>query len=187
MKKTGLSLLRARPHHFRTRLAAGVLLCALLVLALSGCRLILYGCRHTIRWNPFGDWVYEDLPNGYCLLGTNNVSVVLRGQNYIQDSMQEDVWTNIRVKTYISAVCNNDRYIAVRWTDPDEIDFDRIAEHDFSTAKYVLVDSTNDCLYGPFDTEAEFAEQCETLEVGALSDWIDVQDMPEVLGDKYYD
>lgn len=91
------------------------------------------------------------------------------------------------IYTYISAICNNERYIAVRWTSPEEIDFDRIREHDFSTAKYYLIDSTNDALYGPFDTEADFLQQCEELSIGNLSAWIDVLDMPNVLGDKYYD
>ena len=163
------------------------LICCFLLSNLTGCRTILYGCRQTIQWNPSGDWAYEDLPNGYVLIRVDFKTVVLCAPNYISEPEQEDSLTNIRVGTYISAFCSNDRYIAVRWTNPDEIDFDRLAEYDFSAAKYVLVNSKNDRLYGPYDNETEFMQQIEVLDTGELFEWVDVQDIPNILRDKYYD
>ena len=155
------------------------LFCGLLLFNLFGCRII--------RWNPRGDWEYKDLPGEYSLIRTNNKNIVLESSRWLPIPDRENAATKTRVATYISAICNNERYIAVRWTSPEEIDFDRIQEHDFSTAEYYLVDSTNDTLYGPFDTEKDFMQQCEELSVGNLTEWIDTLSMPSVLGDKYYD
>ena len=153
------------------RRISSLLLFSLLIVSLCGCSIL--------RWNPRGDWQYSDLPNGYSLYRVNSESIELcyhtRGTN-----------AQSFLPTYISAICNNERYIAVRWTDPNEIDFENIEDHDFSTAKYYIVDSSNDSIYGPFDSEEEFVKQCEELSVGALSEWISVFDMPEILGDDYY-
>ena len=162
------------------RIKRGAILLALCFLVFN-----LFGCR-VIRWNPTGDWDYEDLPNGYTLMRVNSRTIVLQSPNWLEVP-GEDWVTTTRIYSYISAICNNERYIAVKWTDPDEIDFEKIKEHDFSTAKYYIVDSTNDDLYGPYDTEEAFLRQCEELSVGEFSEWINTLDMPSVLGDKYYD
>lgn len=162
------------------RIKRGAILLALCFLVFN-----LFGCR-VIRWNPTGDWTYENLPNGYALMRINKktVNLVITDQ---QLSHKGVLTGRPLINTYISAICNNERYIAVKWTDPDEIDFEKIKDHDFSTAKYYIVDSTNDDLYGPYDTEEAFLRQCEELSVGEFSEWINTLDMPSVLGDKYYD
>ena len=132
--------------------------------------------------NPTGDWEYEDLPNGYGVWRINSKCISL--QYHIEELSKGSRHSSTIIPAYVSAVCNNDRYIAVRWTNPEEIDFNDVSGHDFSTAKYYVVDTSNDTIYGPYDTEEEYHDQCQELAIENMSDWLSVFDIPQLLSQR---
>ena len=150
------------------------LLCLVVVIAVDFARLAV--CFFALvliatDFNPTGDWEYTNLPNGYAVIRVNSQTIVLCSAR-----------RNIRLNTYISSFCSNDRYIAVRWIDlaniESQYEFEKIRAH-CDEAVWYLVDTTDDALYGPFATETAFEAACAEQGVGELGPWIDTVPRPD--------
>lgn len=122
------------------------------------------------NWNPQGDWSY-DLVGDYSIVRVNSSMICLD---------TERMSVGIVIDTYVTCFSYNDRFIAVRQLDiPDGYDQKDILQMDFDEAKYFIVDSQTDAVYGAFFTEEQFQAKCDELGVGALGEWIDTYPAPE--------
>ena len=146
-----------------------VLICCLFIsICLSFC-----SCKIE---SPTGDWSY-DLPNEYSIQRLNPRQIVLVSSRGIRIDGQNAV-THNRIESYITSFCTDGKYVAVRHVNPSEVDFENYSGNTFDKAAYFLVDTSNDELYGPFDTLDDFNNCCELIGVGQLSQWIDTYPMP---------
>ena len=124
------------------------------------------------NWNPRGDWSY-DLVGDYSVWRINSTDILLGKYNELST-------LSTVIDTYITCFSYNDRFIAVRQLDiPDGYDQKDILQMDFDEAKYFIVDSQTDAVYGVFFTEEQFQAKCDELGVGALGEWIDTYPAPE--------
>ena len=137
-------------------------------------------------FNPMGDWEYTDLPNGYYISRSNSstIDVCIHGRRIAMTDRNGS--TNIRLGTYVSSFCSNDRYIAVRWIDLAGVETNDNGLYERETirahcdeAVWYLIDTTDDALYGPYETQTAFAAACVEHSVGALGPWIDTYPRPE--------
>lgn len=136
----------------------GVVILLLICVLLSSCGL--------------GDGTYQ-LPNDYCLIRVNGHCIKLATREWTEGK-SVSYYTTAVPNFFVKKVCNNFRYIGL---------FGIITEGDFATAEelesgqrmYCLVDTESGSIYGYWDTESAFAEQCKSLDVGELGEWIETR------------
>ena len=124
-------------------------------------------------WNPTGDWEY-DLIEDYSIWRINALDISL-----VKIS---DVGTHANpvIGSYITCFTFNNQFIAVRKLDvPEGYDQDDIFEMNFDEAKYFIVDTETDEVYGPYESAEDFESGCKEIQTGDLGEWIDTYPAPK--------
>lgn len=142
-------------------------LCLIIFLFLTGC-----GTE---------DYEYK-LPNGFRICRINNETITLNAEKSIYEYTNDDGLkglSSFAVESYIHEFCYNEQYVAVKWFDPEKIDFEDIDSNDFSSPLYYLVDTLATDVFGPYQTQNEFDAACDQMNVGTLGEWISTQSNPD--------
>ena len=124
-------------------------------------------------WNPTGDWRCY-LINDYYIIRSDATRIIL----YNDDPNR---YVNLpMVDKYITCFAYNDRFVAVRKLDvPEGYGPDDIFEMNFDEAKYFIVDTETDEVYGPYESAEDFESGCKEIQTGDLGEWIDTYPPPK--------
>lgn len=138
----------------------GIVVLLLICILLSSCGL--------------GDGTYQ-LTNDYCLIHVNGHCIKLATREWIEgESTSFYTYHTVIPNFFVKNVCNNSQYIGL---------FGVVTEDAFATTEelesgqrvYYLVDTESGSIYGCWDTESAFSEQCRSLDIGELGEWIDIR------------
>lgn len=118
-------------------------------------------------------WTY-DLPNDYAIKKTSDTSVVLG--KYI-DGLFEVEYDNrkIGIEEYVAEFSYSENYISLKCLEPT---------NDSVKVKFYIIDSKNDNIYGPYNTEEIYNEVVKRIVDEELGDWIETIKMPKGAVDK---
>ena len=114
-------------------------------------------------------WTYDLLPNGYSIQKTSEVDIVLG--KYINGSFSVNKnGKRIGVEDYIAEFQYGKRYIALKCLEP-------VIEG--VKVKFYMIDSENEDVYGPYDTEEVYLKVAEKIVDEKLGDWIETITKPK--------
>ena len=146
-----------------------IVLCFLMTFFLVGCP----------AWS---DWEYY-LPNDYIIFRVNSRNIKLAEQTIYKEKQtiygkKEYHDIDTVVDNYISEFCYNEQFIAVKQMNPETMNFEDFETNNFESAVFYLVDTSNDDVFGPYQTEAEFNKIIDGKEITNLCQWISTRNNP---------
>lgn len=114
-------------------------------------------------------WTYNLLPNNYAIKKTSNTDVVLG--KYINDLFAvKNGDKQIGVEEYVAEFSYGKNYIALKCLEPI---------NNSVKVKFYIIDSKNEDIYGPYETEETYNEVKEKVVDEELNNWIETIKMPE--------
>lgn len=135
-----------------------------IVLLLLFCTAIFCGCG-------ISDGVYH-LTKEYYIIRVNANCIRLATLS----NPELDTYSTYISNFYITNFCYNDRYIGLIGVATEEA-FASDEEKEQNARIYYLVDSNYGVVYGPFQTKAEYLDQCDALEIAEVGEWLKPQDV----------
>lgn len=121
-----------------------------------------------------GDGTYQ-LPNDYCLIHVNGHCIKLATREWTEgESISFYTYHTAVPNFFVKKVCNNSQYIGLLGI-VTKSEFATAEELESGQRAYYLVDTESGSVYGCWDTESAFMEQCRSLDVGELGEWIETR------------
>lgn len=112
-------------------------------------------------------WTY-DLPHNYAIKKTSGTEVVLG--KYIDDIFEVEYDNKqVGIEDYIAEFSYSDNYISLKCLEFTD---------DTVKVKFYIVDSKNDNIYGPYDTEETYIKILKKIVDETFGDWIETIKMP---------
>lgn len=110
------------------------------------------------------DWSYK-LPNNYEVWRINSKEIVVK---YVGEETAE-----AEIPSFIKEFSYDDRYVCTR-------NVESVYENDIFSEKYYILDTDEQKLYGPYDTQEEFKYAIEELEI-SLAKWYRTSPDPNLM------
>ncbi len=113
------------------------------------------------------DWSYK-LPNNYEVWRVNSKDIVVK---YVGDEILD-----ANIPSFVKEFSYDDRYVCTR-------NIESIDDNDIFLEKYYILDTLEQKLHGPFETQEEFKSAVDELEI-ILKKWYRTSPDPNTMDDK---